>query len=210
MWHSQSQNVVHDATATIATTTTTTTTAATTTTTTTTTTTIAITKSSSSSSHSTTTVHAMSSKLAQKKMHVKLSLPCRLCDRNLQNHERCELEFYTRQMRVNISLLCDCVLEIYTRKMCATVSLWCAGSLHKKDVPDGFLTIQAICSKLRMCLTAFLQFTFRTGCVIEVYTRKMCVIVSLSRRLCTRKITQERWRDNFLTVRSQFTQHRYA
>ena len=121
-----------------------------------------------------------------KKMRVNLSLPCRLCARNLHKHLHCELEVYTRQMRVNISLSCEFVLETYTRTMCTTVSLQCAGSLNKKDVRDGFLTIQAICSKLRMCVTISLQFPFHTGCVIEVYTRKKCVIVSLSRRLCTR------------------------
>ena len=42
------------------------------------------------------------------------------------------------------------VLEVYTRKICVTISLpcrLCARSLHKKDVRDNFLTVQAVCAR---------------------------------------------------------------
>ena len=90
------------------------------------------------------------------------------------------------------------VLEVYTRKMCLTVSLpcrLCARSLHKKDVRDSFLTVQAVCS----------QFPYRAGCVLEVYTRKMCATVFLPRG---RSLHTKDVRDNFLTVHSKFTQEK--
>ena len=74
-----------------------------------------------------------------------------------------------------------------------TVSLPCrllAGDLHKKDLRDSFFTLQAVSSKFtpsrKMCVTVSLPsrlcariFHNRIRCLLEVYTRKTRVKISL-------------------------------
>ena len=92
------------------------------------------------------------------------------------------------------------MLEVYTRKICVTVSFPCrlcarivtqpytlyARSLHQKDERNNVLTVSSC-----------------AGCVLEVYTRKKCVTVSLP---CARSLHKKDLRDNFLTVQGARSQ----
>ena len=138
-------------------------------------------------------------------MCATVSLPCRLYTRNLHAtlfvqavcfkftqpytlHARCVHKKDERNNFLTASLRAGCVLEIDTRKICVTIPLPCARSLCKKDVRDSFLTVQAVCSQLEMCMTA-----------------------SLPCRLCARGLRRNDVRDSFQTVQamcSKFAQER--
>ena len=70
-------------------------------------------------------------------------------------------------MCVNIPLR---AFEVYTRKMCVTMSLPCGQSLHKKDVRDIFLAVQAVCARsLHMKDVRDNFFTVRSKLTYERY-----------------------------------------
>ena len=89
-----------------------------------------------------------------------------------------------------------------------TISLPSARSLHNTDVRDSFLTVQAACSKEKMCVMASLPLRLSARSLRRKDVRDSFLTVQ---GLCDQSLHTKEVRDNFLRVqamRSKFTQKR--